>query len=195
MINSELGHVKTIDEFYASIREQQEAAHGEHYCKMHDIINDLAKDCKSYKELGVHQGGTLANALLQPTLRYVEGVDISLEKYNKFLKPIAENWAAASARVLRMKECSSTSIDSLGYSTDILMIDSVHKSHHMQAELELHGKYVKRYIVAHDTQLPDDQLYWTLVNWGVDNGFDSMIRNKENVGFTVIERRDTREYT
>ena len=26
MINSELGHVKTIDEFYASIREQQEAA-------------------------------------------------------------------------------------------------------------------------------------------------------------------------
>ena len=195
MINSELGHVKTIDEFYASIREQQEAAHGEHYCKMHDIINDLAKDCKSYKELGVHQGGTLANALLQPTLRYVEGVDISLEKYKKFLKPIAENWAAASARVLRMKECSSTSIDSLGYSTDILMIDSVHKSHHMQAELELHGKYVKRYIVAHDTQLPDDQLYWTLVNWGVDNGFDSMIRNKENVGFTVIERRDTREYT
>ena len=194
MINSELGHVKTIDEFYASIREQQEAAHGEHYCKMHDIINELSKDCKSYKELGVHQGGTLANALLQPTLRYVEGVDISLEKYNKFLKPIAENWAAASARVLRMKECSSTSIDSLGYSTDILMIDSVHKSHHMQAELELHGKYVKRYIVAHDTQLPDDQLYWTLVNWGVDNGFDSMIRNKENVGFTVIERRDTREY-
>ena len=62
MINSELGHVKTIDEFYASIREQQEAAHGEHYCKMHDIINDLAKDCKSYKELGVHQGGTFANA-------------------------------------------------------------------------------------------------------------------------------------
>ena len=194
MINSELGHVKTIDEFYASIREQQEAAHGEHYCKMHDIINDLAKDCKSYTELGVQQGGTLANAFLLPTLRYVEGVDISLEKYNKFLKPIAENWAAASARVLRMKECSSTSIDSLGYSTDILMIDSVHKSHHMQAELELHGKYVKRYIVAHDTQLPDDQLYWTLVNWGVDNGFDSMMRNKENVGFTVIERRDTREY-
>ena len=82
MINSELGHCKTIEEFSTSIRSQQEEAHGIGYCAMHDTINELAKNCKSYKELGVHQGGTLANALLQPTLRYVEGVDVSLEKYN-----------------------------------------------------------------------------------------------------------------
>ena len=93
MINSKLDDVKTLNEFAESIRKQQEEAHGEHYCAMHDTINKLAKDCKSYKELGVHQGGTLANALLQPTIKYVEGIDISLEKYNAYLKPIAESYA------------------------------------------------------------------------------------------------------
>ena len=80
MINSKLDHCKTVDEFYTSIRSQQEEAHGDNYCAMHDAVNEIAKECNSYKELGVHQGGTLANALLQPTLKYVEGVDISLEK-------------------------------------------------------------------------------------------------------------------
>ena len=80
MINSKLDHCKTIEEFYKSIRSQQEKAHGDNYCAMHDAINEIAKDCKSYKELGVHQGGTLANALLQPTLKYVEGIDISVRE-------------------------------------------------------------------------------------------------------------------
>jgi len=188
MINSELGHVKTLEEFYASIREQQEAAHGEHYCKMHDAINEIAKDCTSYKELGVHQGGTLANALLQPTLKYVEGVDIQMERYKKFLQPIAEQYAKDNKKVLKMRKEDSTSIDSLGYSCDILMIDSMHKSWHMQKELERHGQYIKKYIVAHDTHLPDDQLYWTLAGWAADNDWTVVIRNKENVGFTVIQK-------
>tara|TARA_R100001509_G_scaffold119280_1_gene73623 strand:+ start:878 stop:1450 length:573 start_codon:yes stop_codon:yes gene_type:complete len=188
MINSKLDHVKTLDEFYESIRSQQEEAHGEHYCAMHDAINQIAKDCKSYKELGVHQGGTLANALLNPHLKYVEGVDISLEKYSMFLQPIAEQYVKDKKKVLKMKECDSTGIDSLGYGTDILMIDSVHKQHHMRKELELHGQYVKKYIVAHDTHKPDDQLYWCLADWGVDNGWEVMTRNQENVGFTVLKK-------
>ena len=101
MINSKLDDVKTLNEFAESIRKQQEEAHGEHYCAMHDTINKLAKDCKSYKELGVHQGGTLANALLQPTIKYVEGIDISLEKYNAYLKPIAESYAKENKKALQ----------------------------------------------------------------------------------------------
>ena len=42
MINSKLDHCKTVEEFYESIRSQQEAAHGADYCKMHDAINELA---------------------------------------------------------------------------------------------------------------------------------------------------------
>jgi len=188
MINSKLDDVKTLNDFAESIRKQQEEAHGEHYCAMHDTINKLAKDCKSYKELGVHQGGTLANALLQPTIKYVEGVDISLEKYNAYLKPIAESYAKENKKVLKMKEVDSTSIESLGYATDMLVIDSYHKSFHMQKELERHGQYVKQYIVAHDTHLPDDQLYWCLSNWGADNGWSVLIRNENNVGFVVMKK-------
>jgi len=189
MINSKLDDVKTVDEFYTSIRTQQEEAHGEHYCAMHDTINKLAIDCKSYKELGVHQGGTLANALLQPTLKYVEGIDISLEKYDAYLKPLAEQYAKDNKKVLKMRQVDSTSIDALGFATDILMIDSMHKPFHMQKELERHGQYAKRYIIAHDTHLPNEDLYWCLVNWGADNGFDCKMRNKDNVGFVVMERR------
>jgi len=188
MINAELSHVTTLEEFYESIRSQQEEAHGNDYCKMHDAVNEIAKECNSYKELGTHQGGTLANALLQPTLKYVEGVDNDMHRYRKFLQPIAEQYAKDNKKVLKIKEVDSTGIDSLGYSTDILLIDSYHKAFHMQKELERHGPYVKKYIVAHDTHKPDDQLYWCLANWGSDNGWSVMTRNQENVGFTVLKK-------
>ena len=109
MINSKLDDVKTLNEFAESIRKQQEEAHGEHYCAMHDTINKLAKDCKSYKELGVHQGGTLANALLQPTIKYVEGIDISLEKYNAYIKPIAQSNTKVNKKVLDKKVLKKSS--------------------------------------------------------------------------------------
>jgi hypothetical protein len=188
MINSKLDHCKTLEEFYESIRSQQEEAHGAHYCAMHDAINEIAKECTSYKELGVHQGGTLANALLQPTLKYVEGIDISFEKYNAFLKPIAEAYIKEKKKVFKMRECDSSGIEALGFSTDILMIDSIHKPYHMQKELERHGQYVKKYIVAHDTHKPNDALYWCLADWGADNGWTVMTRNQDNVGFTVIKK-------
>ena len=188
MINAELSHVSTLEEFYESIRSQQEKAHGDDYCKMHDVINEIAKECNSYKELGVHQGGTLANALLQPTIKYVEGIDIDMHRYKKFLQPIAEAYAKENKKILKLKEVDSTGIDSLGYSTDILMIDSYHKAFHMQKELERHGQYVKKYIVAHDTHKPDDQLYWCLANWGSENGWSVMTRNQENVGFTILKK-------
>ena len=90
MINSELGHVTTLLEFNSEIRRQQEEAHGEDYCAIHDAIRKYIPDCKSYMELGVHQGGTASVAMLcKPNRIYL--VDIDMSRYNKFLKPIAEN--------------------------------------------------------------------------------------------------------
>ena len=45
MINSKLGHVKTLEDFNTSIIEQQEEAHGEYYCAIHDAIKEYMKDC------------------------------------------------------------------------------------------------------------------------------------------------------
>ena len=65
MHTSEVSHVKTVEEFYKSIREQQEVAHGKEYCDQHDAIIKYMKECESYKELGTHQGadGNLKNLL------------------------------------------------------------------------------------------------------------------------------------
>ena len=52
----------------------------------------------------------------------------------------------------------------------------------------LYGEYVKKYIVAHDTHQPNDALYWCLSSWGEKNGWAVKIRNRENVGFTVLEK-------
>ena len=38
MINSELGHVTSLEEFNSEIIRQQEEAHGENYCDIHDAI-------------------------------------------------------------------------------------------------------------------------------------------------------------
>jgi hypothetical protein len=77
MINSELGHVKTLEEFNSEIRRQQEEGHGEDYCQIHDAIVKYMKDCDSYMELGVHQGGTASAAMLTNP-EFVQLVDISL---------------------------------------------------------------------------------------------------------------------
>ena len=60
MINSELGHVTTMEEFNSEIIRQQEEAHGKDYCAIHKAIKKYMKECDSYKELGTHQGATAA---------------------------------------------------------------------------------------------------------------------------------------
>ena len=89
MHTSEVSHVKTVEEFYKSIREQQEVAHGKEYCDQHDAIIKYMKECDSYKELGTHQGATAACVmLLKP--KYIELVDINHYKYRWKLKELAE---------------------------------------------------------------------------------------------------------
>ena len=136
MINSELGHVKTLDEFNSEIRRQQEEAHGEHYCAIHDAIKKYMEECDSYMELGTHQGGTASTALLcNPKL--VQLVDIDLSRYQKFLQPIAEQYCVDNNIELFPLQESSISIKSTKR-VDMLVIDSLHHPNHMIQELRLH---------------------------------------------------------
>lgn len=188
MINVELDHVKTVEEFYTEIRKGQEEAHGHDYCEQHDAIRKYASECKTYAELGVHQGGTLANALLAG-FKYVEGIDIDMHRYEKYLKPLAEKYAKDNKIVLKLKEVSSTTIDSIGPKVDMLLIDSYHKAYHMAAELNIHAQRVNKYIVAHDTVKPDGQLYDCLMDFCFRNpGWKLIEHGENNVGYTVIGR-------
>ena len=140
MINSELGHVKTLEEFHSSIREQQEEAHGEYYCAIHDAIQRNLKDCNSYMELGVHQGGTAAAAMLCNP-KEICLVDTDMSRYKKFLMPIAQEYCVRNNIKLDLRQVDSTGFGSIN-PTDMLVIDSYHHPNHMTKELEVHGKNV-----------------------------------------------------
>ena len=186
MINAELSHVKTLEDFYKEIRSQQEAAHGNDYCQQHDAIRRLLRTCTSYKELGTHQGGTAAGALLMKPKR-VELVDISMEKYRKFAKPIFEQFAKDNDISLSVLETDSTGPASVTDEFQVLLIDSRHARSHMELELKAHSPKITDYIVFHDTtavpELYDGISYFCRTNpWKVvERGFT-------NVGYTVIER-------
>lgn len=191
MINSELGHCKTVKGFNKSIREQQEEAHGADYCLIHDAILKYMKDCKSYMELGTHQGGTASVAMLcKPSRVYL--VDIDLTKYNKFLKPLAEKWCDTHNIELIVNQTDSTGFGAVNR-TDLLVIDSYHHPNHMQKELDIHGRNVNKYIIAHDTSIlhgnNNESLFYCLSDWAEKNGWEVIERVEKNVGYTVIGKK------
>ena len=192
MINSEVSHCKTLEEFYKSIREQQEENYGKHYCDQHDVVQRLMKEegVNRYKELGVHQGATAANAcLLNP--KSVELIDITLEKYNKS-KHLFEKYCEKNNVELSVKEIDSSSSSSKSQ-CDLLVIDSLHRPEHLIKELNVHADWTSRYIIVHDTARrfgrPDDALYQTLKQFcNKINPWEISEHHTENVGVTVIKK-------
>jgi hypothetical protein len=191
MINAELGHVTTLQEFNSEIRRIQEEAHGENYCAMHDAITKHLEECDSYMELGTHQGGSASAAMLTNT-KFIQLVDIDFSRYNKFLKPIASEYCRENDIELLIKEMDSRSLGVVK-EVDMLVIDSVHKPEFMQEELDLHGSNVKKYIIAHDTSTnvrgSVDTLYNVLANFAKKNRWEVLERYTKNVGYTVLKKK------
>lgn len=194
MINAELEHVTTLKEFYSEIRRQQEEAHGDDYCEQHDTLKKYLSlpECNTYKELGTHQGGTAACAMLCYP-KSVELIDKDQTKYNKFLKPIAEQFCKENDIELIVKEEDSASPRSLEKSCDILLIDSYHKAFHMKQELDLHGPRTRKYIIAHDTYRSmgrvNQELNECLLYWAKIYSWKEIERSKNNVGYTVLGKK------
>ena len=190
MINSELGHVKTLEEFNTSIIQQQEEAHGKYYCAIHDAIKKYMKECNSYMELGVHQGGTASTAILCNP-KNVCLIDNDMSRYNKFLKPIAQKYCKENNISLDVRQTDSTGFGSVN-ATDMLVIDSYHHPAHMNKELETHGSNVKKYIIAHDTSVlhgrANEALYNVLYEYSDSGRWKIIERETKNVGYTVMKR-------
>jgi len=188
MINSNLSHVKTLDEFITSIRQQQEAAHGEKYCAIHDAIRKYMQHCDSYMELGTHQGGTASVAIsCNPSKVYL--IDLDLSRYNSCLKSIAESYCTRNGIKLVAKQASSIDRSHVN-DVDMLMIDSRHQRKHMLQELAVHGSHAHKYIIAHDTSIingrKNDELYRTLKEYATTRGWIVLDHCTDNVGYTVI---------
>lgn len=190
MINSQLGHVRTLEEFNSEIRRQQEQAHGADYCNIHDAIKKYMVNCNSYMELGTHQGGTASAAMLCQPQKIVL-VDVDFSKYRKFLEPIAIKYCEQHKIDFRVVETDSTSLAAFNM-TDMLVIDSLHTPQHMMRELNFHGLNTRKYIIAHDTSVingrPDESLFSCMKRYGDTNGWTIVEREVSNVGYTVMKR-------
>ena len=120
--------------------------------------------------------------------------NINHEKYRWKLKSLAEPYCKKHGIELVVKEADSTSINSISdRDIDMLMIDSLHIRSHMEKELSLHGSYIQKYIIAHDTTIcqdrPKDALYRCLSDFCDNNNRWSIIeRGKTNVGYTVLKK-------
>ena len=191
MINAELGDVKTVEEFHESIKTQQEWAHGEHYCAMHDAILRYwtEGECKDYLELGTHQGGTASQAMLLPGVENIQLIDIDMSRYRKFLAPLAIRHCAKNKINLKVKEMDSRDLPATAR-CDMLVSDSVHNPTFMQQELAMHGHNVRKYIIAHDTFRirgnVNTGLFECLQDFANTRGWKILENNKNNVGYTVI---------
>ena len=191
MINADLSNVKSVAGFNKEIRKQQEEAHGEDYCQIHDAIKKYMKECKSYMELGTHQGGTASAAMLcKPNRVYL--VDMDMSRYRKFLEPLASDFCDKNDIELIVKEADSTSFTTINM-TDMLVIDSYHHPAHMQKELNTHASNVRKYIIAHDTSIvngkPNDSLYQCLAKFASENNWEIIERGTTNVGYTVLKKK------
>jgi len=197
MINSDLEHVITLEEFNSEIRRQQEEAHGFDYCQIHDAIAKYMKDCESYLELGTHQGGTASVAMLsKPEKIYL--LDIDMSRYKKFLDPIATKYCAINGINLSVEQGDSTSSKTKTYlqttlfTVDMLVIDSYHVPSHMEKELRLYGKNTNKYILAHDTSMlmgvNNNCLYQCLKSWAEKNNFKEIEHGTTNVGYVVFQK-------
>jgi hypothetical protein len=191
MINIDLSDITSLQEFYSVILSGQKEAHGNDYHEQHAAICKYLSPDDVYMELGTHQGATAARAMLNNPKEIIL-IDNNMEKYRKFLKPIAEQYCLENNINLIVHECSS--IDpACAHKADILLIDSLHNRNHMEKELQLHGKNIKKYIIAHDTSIingrNNDSLYQCLVNFAKNNGWEEIERGTNNVGYTVIEKK------
>ena len=189
MINAELSHCKTLPEWYKSIRQQHETAHGHEYCHQHDSMQKLMANCDSYRELGTHQGASLAAACLTNP-KSVTAVDIDLHRWRPF-ESVFRDYCDENDITLQVNEMSSHDPKSTG-PTDLLLIDSLHNARHLVGELDLHLPYTRKYVVLHDTSIlhgRDNDALFQVVKQYCDriNPWEIKEHNTTNVGYTVME--------
>lgn len=177
-----------LDEFYKEIRTQQERAQGNDYCSHHDMVKSVLSDGDVYKELGVHQGASLASAMLNGA-KTVHLVDMTLAFYRENSK-LFEDYARKNDITIRMDEKRSEDPTTKS-ECDVLMIDSLHLWSHTKKELALHANRVKKAIVFHDTARCNGNpstIGPGIREWVKDKPWKITADVKTGVGAMMIER-------
>lgn len=183
MIRADI-HASTLTEYYEQLVMAQQLAHGFEYTTHHTAIRQAAAEgCRSYAELGVNQGATLACALLAG-FGTVVGVDIALEPWRP-AEALFRAHVSRTGQALYMIERDSRM--ALPITPDFLLIDTRHETGHLRQELTAHGFYVVRFILIHDTAAVP-ALHNAAVAWGLRAGWTVQQRDTRSVGWTLLRR-------
>ena len=186
-------HVKTLEEFYKEICQQQSDAHGKEYIAHHKALVNCVNnpDVNIVKELGVCQGGTLAAMMLEHP-KVIRGYDIATYYYNPY-KKLFENYAKEHNIDFKYIGMSSLVTNSV-YECDLLHIDSLHEPDHLMQELRLHAPTVSKYIVLHDTAnfKTSAGLFKVIAKYitEVEQSWKIVDHYIHRVGYTVIQREE-----
>ena len=78
----EFGHCKDLKQFYNEIREFYRSHYKDEFLRYYDTLQKLAGECKSYRELGVMQGGSAAAVLSGNSNIKAELIDRSFQHLN-----------------------------------------------------------------------------------------------------------------
>lgn len=183
MIRVAITKADDLADLYRQLVAGQEAAHGADYCSHHAAIMAAAgPNCRTYAELGVNQGTTLACAILSG-FRWLDAVDLDLKRLQPWEHLFREEAKARRAQLNLWQQDSRTPIGEC----DFLLIDSRHEPKHLLAELEANGAHARRFILLHDTTAVP-ALHTTAVAWGTRHGWTVAERNCLNVGWTLLSR-------
>ena len=191
----DLTSCKTLKTFYKKIRAFHEEVHGDGgYTDHHDEIANLAKECDSYRELGVMQGATSACAALAGILDQ-QLFDIQ-DDYWKPYKKLWDDYKGLNYKFYKMSDLD-TKIPDMSASgklpnVDLMLIDSIHHYNHVFKALKLHAPTVNKYIILHDTVIDQDGLptLQKAVNdyTMIDFRWQCIKYHRENVGYSVLKR-------
>ncbi len=103
-----------------------------------------AQKCQHITEMGVRTGSS--------TRAFLHATPDRLISYDLILDELVVAWfGQAQSLGLNYSYLVGNTLNLTIEKTDLLFIDTLHNYHQLKTELELHAKFVERYIVFHDT--------------------------------------------
>jgi len=134
-------------DLYRELVRDQQIKYGEGYISHHFFLSKYGSLCESIKELGVYEGCSLACLMLTNPKKLV-GIDRDISRIKNVEK--FKNYAIENNIDFDIKNLDSLDIKAVS-SCDLLHIDSFHTYEYLLNELRLHGPYIRKYIIFHDT--------------------------------------------
>ncbi len=174
----DFGHVKDLEQFYKEIRTFYEGHYTYDFLRYYDHLEQLAKECESYRELGVMQGGSAAAVLTGNPKIKAELIDISFKHLNSH-KHIFVNYNAT------LVEQDSLLCPVKQF--DMTLIDSLHHYKHVNREILRYENSVNKYLVFHDANYHEIR---RAIDECVARGkFKMHTLDDKSYGYCVLERK------